>query len=488
MTKANHWLVAGACLLASLRAALGQPASGVGNDAAQPIQTNQVPAQGAELIPEQVVPPTMTNEVEAPPSANLNLFATPALQTTPTPTVPGSGLLGSPLMGTSVFAGSPAFGPSGGGGGGGGGEQASVLRSGPFSFYPSLGYSFSYGTGVESAPGQHTSTIDNTISPGLALAIGLHWYLDYSPSFSFYSANGFSDTTSQFVSLRGNESFEGWDFGLSQSYYSSSTVLVETGTQTSEVGYDTSLSLGHQLNDQLSFGLGASQSFQFTPGFSNVRDWDGSGSLNYQLTSRISTGLSLDAGFDSVSQGSDISYESVQGLLSFHPGVRTSLSFSGGAEVQQFSAGGAPSALTPIFSVFLSYLPVRGTTLTLSAARTVSPSFFVNQDVTSTTLTGGLVQGIYHKLTASVVASYGDSSYTAIVPGPLPTYYFGTAPVVPLTTVRSDTTTALSVGLQYAFRPRLNCSVFYSISQNSSSAAAFTYTSSQIGVQASYHY
>jgi hypothetical protein len=456
-----------------------------------PPDTNAAPGQPGDQ-PQVLQTNVQTNANPVLWPALTNQFGLPSIPTQPGvltntsnmtgPTSPGSGVIGSPLMGTSSFGGPPVFaganGPSGPG----------LLRWGPFDFHPYVGYSFMSETGIGSQPGQHTGSTVNTVSEGLSVNMGSHWNLNYGASTAFYSGSDYTDTTSQFVSLHGSTAYKDWTFGLSQDYSFSSTPLVETGTQTEQEAYVTVLNASHQLSDKLSFYIGANQTFRFTTEFDNVEEWSGSSGLNYQIVPQLSVGLSANGGYDGVSQGTSIEFEQLQGVISFHPGPKLSLNLSGGAEEQQFVGANTPGLLTPTFSASAGYVLSASTVISIVAARTVSPSFYVNEDNVTTSVSGAIQQRLTRRLGLSLSGGYMTADFTSIEPGPLPPFYVGIKPTTELALVRSDRTTFVGASLHYAFTSRLTSSAYYNFSQNSSSEGNFAYSSSQVGVQLSYRY
>jgi hypothetical protein len=293
------------------------------------------------------------------------------------------------------------------------------------------------------------------------------------------------------VFLSGIMKLGDWMVGLSQSYSEGSQPLVETGVQTQEDAYATVLSATHPFSDRWVLSLGAGQTFRFTDQFSSVRDWSGSTALSYVFDPRIQAGLSLSGGYDSVALGTATTSQTLQGTLSMHPGAKTTLSVSGGAERQQFLGGGTPPTITPVYSLSLNYHLRPSTTISMTAARTTSPSFYANQNSVSTSFSGGVHQGLGRKLSLSLSGGYNTATYTltSLTPGPPPKYYFG-FPSTPTDhqEVRSDSGTFVQVSLGYQFRPSLGGSVSYGYFQNSSSQSAFTFSGAQFGLQLSYHY
>ena len=139
------------------------------------------------------------------------------------------------------------------------------MERGPFAVFPHLLYSATYGNGIEAQPGQNSTTVINTVAPGLLLRMGSHWTLDYTPSLSFFSSPLFHDTTDQNVLLMGGTTYRDWSFSLSQSYVATAQPLVETGTQIEQEAYATALNAIWQMNGKLSLQLGLEPEFPHCP-------------------------------------------------------------------------------------------------------------------------------------------------------------------------------------------------------------------------------
>ena len=117
--------------------------------------------------------------------------------------------------------------------------------------------------------------------------MGNYWTVDYSPTWDFYSSREFRDTLDQNVRLAGGTSYEDWTLGLSQSYSKSSDPQVETGTQTDEETFSTTLSASYRINSKLSLDMGLNQDFILTSQFQNSREWSTMDWLNYQFWPRL---------------------------------------------------------------------------------------------------------------------------------------------------------------------------------------------------------
>jgi hypothetical protein len=181
-------------------------------------------------------------------------------------------------------------------------------------------------------------------------------------------------------------------------------------------------------------------------------------------------------------------FEMVQGRITFNPGTKLSLALSGGAEDTQFVHPSAPSLLNPNFSASLIYRPLPNTSVSLTASRTVTPSFYANEIEVITGVNAAIRQQLSTKFSLTLTAGYTTEPLTSIEPAPLPQFFLGPAPTRTLTVVENNDYTSVGVALSYAVISRGLISVFYSSSDNSSGQANFKYSSTQVGASASYRY
>jgi len=355
-----------------------------------------------------------------------------------------------------------------------------LLDFGPIHIHPHPFYRFSYGNGIQAQPGQQTKTAVNEFSPGVLIELGTHWRLDYTPTLRFYSSSRFKDGTDHSVALNGGTSYQDWRLGLSQAYSSSSQPLVETGGQTDQENYSTSVSAGYQINNAMSLEVGVSQNLRFvgasvaTEQLSDSRDWSTMEWLSYHAWSKFSLGLGVGGGYTDVQVGSDMTYEQLQGRIQWQPGEKLTFSLNGGFEDRQFLDSRVPNVVNPIFGCAVSYHLFDQTTISLNASRTVSASYFARQVTESTSIGVGIRQRFFGKLFFDIGAGYGTTSYGATETGE--------------TVSRGDTYENATFRLGFAFLKDGTASLFYNWSHNSSSDAGFSYYSNQAGMELGYRF
>ena len=310
--------------------------------------------------------------------------------------------------------------------------------------------------GLLSAPGEPSSSIINQFSPGMLFTIGSHWTLDYTPTWQWYANNSFNDTLSHSVALSGWTAYEDWTFGLSQTYSRSSGSLAQTGTQTAQESFGTALNSSYRFNSKVSADLSLSQSFQSAEQFQGSRQWSTMDYLNYQFWPRFNAGLGVGAGYVDVDVGANTASEQFQGRIAWRATDKTSLVFHGGFEYQQFQSGGASALLNPVFGLSLQTRLGKKTSLSITADRSVSVSYFANQTPETTSVNVNLAQALSAKLNLSVGGSYGTTSYASTAVG------VGAAGGYDYTSVQTR--------LSYSLIKRGTVSATYQFSNNSSSA------------------
>jgi hypothetical protein len=377
---------------------------------------------------------------------------------------------------------------------------------GPVTFHPQLNYEFLYGTGIQSDPGQQRNTIIHRVAPDLRFDLGERWRLDYAPTATFYSDSNFRDTVSHGINLVGGTTYEDWTFGLSQSCTLSSDPIVETGQQTDEQRYVTTLSGICHINSDNSLEFGLMQDLHFAsgytyvvPGYTNAedgiyvppytnsagsdsRDWSTLNWFNHRWGPNLGTALGVGAGYTQVEDANNMTYEQVLGRITWGVGRKLELSASGGAEFRQFldtsSVPPAPDTINPIYGVSLNYQPFEATALSLRANQSVGSSFYANQTAENTTFSAGLTQRLLGRLRFVLTGGYTHTRYRES----------SQRPAGGAATNRKDDYGYIRVALSMAILRRGSASVYYAHSQNTSSASPFGFSSDQFGAQVGYTY
>jgi hypothetical protein len=367
------------------------------------------------------------------------------------------------------------------------GAVPNFLRWGPIAVRPHLTYDLSYGNTLQTTPGERSSTLINTVAPGVLFALGDHWSLDYTPTLRFYGSPQFKDGVDHFVTLNGGAQYREWIFGVSQSYASTSQPLIETASFTDQEVYGTTLTAGHTLGGKMSIDLSANQNFRFVDQGSvlepvvNTREWSTMDWLNYQFVPRLTAGLGVGFTYDNMSFGSDMTSEQFQGRINWHATDKLSLLLSGGLDYRQFLSSDIPDLLSPIFSAAIQYQLFEPTSLSLSASRSTSPSYFQNALTEVSSVSASVHQRLLRRLFLDVSGGYSSTAY------------HNTATVVSAAQTSDYDSTSVNVRLSMAFLRRASAAIYFQenfLSSSSKTAAAslYNYSTTQYGLSLAYRF
>ena len=345
-----------------------------------------------------------------------------------------------------------------------------IFRNGPLSFRPHFDYQFLYGDGIQSSPSLRGDTAIHSLSPGFTLEYGKHWALGYTPTFTMYSNNRFRDTVGHAASLQGAVEYNDWQFGLSQTFSSTEQVLAETGGQTQQQSFGTSLTASRALNDKMSVDFGFVQSILDTDGFQGTRDWSLNAALNYQFWERLTVGVGVVLGYVDLDRGPAQIYEQLSAHAKWRITDKVGLSVNAGGEAREFE--GADTLLSPVYGLSLQYAPRERTQLSLGMSRSVAPSLFSGAVTETTGFNANVSQRLLEKFTLSLGASYSITEYTQSGGQ----------------SNRRDEITSFNAALSHPLFKRGTVSLIYQFGDNRSSDGKFTYTTGQFGASFNYSF
>ncbi len=370
-------------------------------------------------------------------------------------------------------------------------QQNQPFKVGPIVIRPNIFYQFLYGNGIQSSPGNSQDSIVQQFSPGVVFEEGLHWTLNYTPTFSFYSSSAFRNTINQYAQLQWATVWHDWVMTASQSYTHTDDPEIETGGQTAQDTYSTAFNGIYHLNDKLSMNVGLDQTFNsygqtsstnLLLGLVNSRSWSTMNWLNDQLWPRFSAGIGLGLGYNQQENSPDSTFQQYQLQMSWRATDKISFQVNGGLQNQQYLSGSAASLLSPVFGGGAQYQPFEQTKISLSASRTISSSAYQNENVESTSVTGDLNQRLFGGLLLDLSGGLSTDRY------------IGTATATGGPS-RSDDIYSFNARLSCPFPKRGTVSIFYQYSETSSTQAgfapgssAFSYSSNQVGFDISYTY
>ena len=353
-----------------------------------------------------------------------------------------------------------------------GAQPVQPFRYKILTFRPHVDYQFLYGTGILANPGQPEDTFIHQIAPGLRLDIGDHWILDYTPVWSLYSNNQFHNAFGQTAELTGGTVYGSWILGLVQTYSDTSQPQAETGTQTREQIFDTTVNGTYTMNSKMSLDLSLIQSFNAAESLQNYREWETIDWLNYHFGDRFNIGVGVGIGYDNPDASPNMLFEQYLGRIRWRATDKISFQVHGGVEDRQFLSGGYSALLTPVYGAEIQYQPFEQTQLSFNAERTVDVSIFDNQITENVGVDANLHQRLFGRLFLDIGGGYQNIQYVTSSSS----------------SVRTDNYSFLNTRLSTAFLTRGKVSIFYQLSSDASTTPGFSYTSQQVGFEISFAY
>jgi len=352
--------------------------------------------------------------------------------------------------------------------------ESQPFKWGAFTLRPHPYYQFLCADGLQSETNRTVNTLIHNISPGVLLEMGRHWTLDYSPVFSIYSNNQFSDTFGQAVRLAGGTVYNDWVLGLAQSYSLTDSPTVETASQTRQETFATALNGSYTINSKMSLDLGLNQNFVSADQYSSYHEWSTMDWLNYQFWPRLTVAAGMGGGYDDNREGPDMAFEQFQGRINWRATDRIGFQLHGGVEVRQYLSGNASDRVNPIFDASIQYRPFEMTQISVTGQRVVSTSYLQNEVTETTGVNASLNQRLPERFFLNLTGGYQFVKYisSAAASGP----------------DRRDDYFFLNAQLGRTFLRRGSIGVIYQINRDDSSSGGYSFTSHQIGFQIGYSY
>ena len=351
----------------------------------------------------------------------------------------------------------------------------SPFNYGPFSIEPSASYQVTYETGVLAAPGNPVDVTNQSITAGLTVQAGRNWNLGYTASWMGYSSGLFRDGWDQSASFGGNFSFQDWSLQVSQSYSNTSDPQIETGRQTPEQSYGTSVAAFYGLgSSEPSMEVDLGQSIGFASLSPSIYTWTNQDWAHFPVSPQVDLAIGAGVGYTHEDPGFDMNYVRPQAKIDWHPTIKLTLAAQAGIERDHYLTASRETSQTPVFSTSVSYQPWPTTTIGAGAAREVTASLFANEVSQSTSFNLQAAQQLLTHYYLSAQASSGKTDYLSVNSA--------------LSNERGDTTDSLQASLSTMIFQRLYLSLAATRTHNSSSIQGFKFSSNQFEFQAALKY
>jgi hypothetical protein len=345
---------------------------------------------------------------------------------------------------------------------------------GAVSLKPHFLYRFLYGDGIQATPGHSSTTAINSFAPGLLTDLGEHWMVDYTPTWELFSNRVFHDTLDEYANLLGAYNFGTWSFQLNQNYTYTSEPLIETGRQTTQEMFGTSVDITDQITRAVLAETIGSQNLRDGIDIPDTKEWSVLEWIHYRFSEELDVAVGGDAGYVAVGHGINTLYYGPQVQVIANPTQKISVSASVGLDHREFLSEPRSTLDTPTFSGSAQYAPFESTTLGITASRQVAESFFVNQSTKTTQWRAVLKQRLLEHYLLSASVGQFDSDYISNQTGD--------------SSGRSDSNLSYNIRLNWKFLRRGSMGVFYQWGRNSSNVKGFGFETHQVGFELGYRY
>ena len=136
--------------------------------------------------------------------------------------------------------------------------------------------------------------------------------------------------------------------------------------------------------------------------------------FDYEILPKVRVGLEGIAGVNQVQDSPNRVYQTLNGLIAYDVAGKLDLNASMGIQFNQYTSGGEPMRILPVFAVGMDYQLFPKTSLSLEAYRNMqaSPSL-QGQDYIATGLELGITQKLAQKIALGLAFGYENDTYVA---------------------------------------------------------------------------
>lgn len=358
-----------------------------------------------------------------------------------------------------------------------------LFRRGALSVRPHLLYRLLDAEGLLNA-GQleDSSSIIQTIAPGVLLEFGNNVSLDYTYIKNLYSNPIFRDDSEHHATFAAGFTRGNWMFGLSQMYGRASPTLVETAQQTPQENYSTEANASYELGQRTRINLGIARTSRnvdetrHDPQWTTAdwTSWSSTNVVQYIVSSQLDIAGGVIVGYDSVNPGADMEYSQPFTRVTWRPTKKISATAQVGIEKRRFTSGDLEPLENPVYNASLLYEPVDTTRLRVAGNRSFAASYFSNSAVESTGWSAGVEQRLLQRFYLTAAYAQQETAYLA-------TSFAFLAD-------RVDTSKLLSLRLSRPILGRGSLTLLYDHGRNLSNIAGFSFRTRQAGLELSYRF
>lgn len=365
--------------------------------------------------------------------------------------------------------------------------SGNFLTYGPVSVRTNVMYRYMNAEGLPHGARRIASEIQ-TVTPTVALDLGQHWSVSYTPSWTEYTARALDDTFDQAAAIRGGLIGRYWLLGFNQNFSIASPTLYETGQQTEQKSWNTHVSASRSIGSRYNLELNGRLTELYTDIGHDTRDWSTEDWFVVQVSPAVNVGIGPTFGYVEILGAADMTYQRIMGRISFSPTDKITLSANGGMELRQTNSSLGKDLENPILNVSADYRPFETTSVGVEYDQTVTTSLYDSQVVVGANWRVHFEQRLLKHLFLSADWTRGENEYlatTVLVPAPPPLDPNGPLlpPILDSRPGRIDELEQFNCRLMTQILKRVTISLTYQQTDNQSSQGSFDVSSKQYGVE-----
>ncbi len=292
----------------------------------------------------------------------------------------------------------------------------------------------------------------------------------YLGSGFFFTRHAAQNSLDQNFSLLSQYRMAQLAFQLESTFQSLDGADRQVGQFTSRMLFFNALRLIYAKSEKTDLELEINQRTNYYPDQISSYSYDVQFAADYRIQPKLIAGLQGIAGINLVQDSPSRTYQTMNLRFAYDIAEKIEAKASAGIQLNQYTTGGEPMRIIPVFSISGEYQVFQKTILALNAYRNIqaSPSF-IGQDYIATGFEAGLKQQVSEKLALGLAFGYENDTY---VPS-----------VLNVDATRVDNFYFIRPEISYGFLKYLAANIAYEYRRNSSTIDDYNWPDNQLSFE-----
>jgi hypothetical protein len=336
-------------------------------------------------------------------------------------------------------------------------NERPLLITSKWSFKPHLSIGDYYDGNIFIQSQNEKSDFITRISPGFTMRLGdtdSMFYLvgDYTAGLNYYVEHSNESTVDQNGRVQAQWSLPKTTIGLTMDVSSNTGQDIDVTNRIQQELYFVGLNGHYDLSDKTAWDVSADYTRSDFNGLISSQQTEGQAFFDYQYSPKTQLGVGASTGVLIVPGTPKQTFEDGNLRAIYRATGKVTLIAEGGMELRQYGDGEG-STFTPVFILDGAWTPQAGTSVDLSARRSIYSSAILNdQDYTATAFDFTVSQRITDYWNVSLALGYVNTNYTATATN--------------VTATREDNYYYARPGVEWKALSWLSVGIFYEYSQD----------------------